>query len=141
VACEKDAQEREHQRLVDDAKDDDQRVRLPFHGGEGRQNHGIKCDRRDHDPPPRANFLAKVSVDARVNDHVHHEVKERAERGDAAEIKKDRQKTGNHDGIDQRVVLDRARHAEMAVRDHLHLGQHGQHPRHRENARASGPRP
>ena len=68
-----------------------------------------------------------------MDDDVHHQIEKSPKRGDAAEVKEDRQKACDHNGIDECVVLDRARHPEMAVRDHLHVGQHRQHPRDREN--------
>ena len=66
---------------------------------------------------------------AEVDDHVHHQIEEGPERGDAAEVEEDRQEACDHDGVDECVVLDRAWHPEMAVRDHLHVRQHRQHPR------------
>ncbi len=112
IACEKDADECEHHCHADDAKYDDQRIGLPLNRGEGRQHYGVKRDRRQQDPPARANFLTEVSEDPCVNDHVHHEVEEGAEGGDAAEIKEDRQEACDHNGVDQRVILDRAGHPE-----------------------------
>ena len=68
-----------------------------------------------------------------MHKHVHYEIEKCSERSDPRQIEQDRERAGNHYGIDQHVTADRSAHAEMAMRDHLHLGQHRQHSRNGEN--------
>ena len=63
------------------------------------------------------------------------EIEEGAQRCDTGKIEQYGQRSGNDNRIDQHVAADPAAHAEMAMRDHLHIGQHRQHPRHRKNTR------
>ena len=94
-------------------------------GGGG--NHGIDYDCRPATPSPERRFRAQMPEHAEMDDHVHHQMKG-PERG----MMRLRSKTSgsrDHDGVDRRVVPDRAWHPEMAVRDHLHVRQHRQHPR------------
>lgn len=77
----------------------------------------------------RVNFLFQMPQNSPVNREVHDDVEDRTERGDAVEVRKDRQRDDEYDCIDKRVLLDVAGHSEMSVRNELHFTQHRQHPR------------
>ena len=70
-----------------------------------------------------------------MNDDVHDEVENRTEGCDPAEIEEHSKDAGGDNSIDQCVLLDPPRHAEMAVRNNVHVCQHGEHAGNREYAR------
>jgi len=75
-----------------------------------------------------------MAQNAPMNDDIHDDIEDSAQRSDAAEVKERGQKHRQYDGVDEGVPLDIPRHAEMAVWHQLHIGQHCEHARDCENA-------
>ena len=70
-----------------------------------------------------------------MHGHIHHQIEERTQRRDAAQIEKHSKEGCDHHGVNQRMPLDRTGHAEVTMRDHLHIRKHRKHPRDRKDTR------
>ena len=102
---------------------------MQLHGGECDQNDCIKSECGKNDGPRRTDLCPPVAPDAPMHGYIHRQIEKRTQRRDTAQIEKHGKKGCDDHRIDQRMPLDRTGHAEMAVRDHLHIRQHRQHPR------------
>ena len=102
---------------------------MQLYGAKDAEHERVERDSHNQYPAARVDLVAQAAEHAPMDQDIHHQVEEGAERCDAAEIKKHRQDSRNHHGVNQRVLADRTGHAEMTVGDHLHVGQHRQHAR------------
>ena len=62
-----------------------------------------------------------------MDDDIHDQIEDCAKRSDATEIEESREQSGSHNRIDERMTLYRSGHAEMSMRNQVHVGQHGEH--------------
>ena len=73
-----------------------------------------------------------------MDDHVHDEIEIHAQRSDPAQIEKDSQYGSDDHSIDEGMLLDRAGHSEMAMRDQFHFGEHRKHAGHCKDTGKNG---
>ena len=69
-----------------------------------------------------------------MDGNVHYQVEHDTQGGNPGEVKESRQSQPQDHSVDQRVLLDTARHTKMTVRDQFHFSQHGKHARDSKNA-------